>query len=68
MLIELLADEGTVILRCDESTPPIQRDQFGQALRRASETHQVAIFDADGENLSADMLDLMAGLDGKAHP
>jgi len=62
-LIEVLADEAALVLRCDERLPPIQTDQFGQALRRASETCHVPVFGDDQENLSEDMLELLTQLE-----
>jgi hypothetical protein len=65
-LVEVLEREATVILRCEEALPPIQADQFGQPLRRAAETRQVPVLDDDGENLSAEILDLLTALEADA--
>jgi hypothetical protein len=59
-LIEILAEEAMIILRCEGGTAPIQTDQFGQPFRRAAETRQIPLLDEDGENLSAELLDLLA--------
>ncbi len=59
-LIEILAEEAMIILRCEGGTTPIQADQFGQPFRRAAETRQIPLLDEDGENLSAELLDLLA--------
>lgn len=61
-LIEVLADEGTVVLEVREHLPPIQTDQYGQALYRGSEVIQVPIFGATGSELSEDLLDLLSRL------
>jgi hypothetical protein len=66
MLIDVLADEGTLILRCEEGEPPVQSDQFGHALRRAYETREVAVFDADGDTLTPETLDLLAAFESEA--
>ena len=58
-LIEILAEEAVIILRCEGGTAPIQTDQFGQPFRRAAETRQIPLLDEDGENLSAELLDLL---------
>ncbi len=58
-LIEILAGEAVIVLRCEDSTAPIQADQFGQPFRRAAETREIPLLDADGENLSAELLDLL---------
>ena len=65
-LVEVLELEAAVVLRCEEAVPPIQTDQFGQALRRASETIQVPVMDADGDNLSVEVLDLLSAFQAYA--
>jgi len=65
-LIEVLEWEQVIVLRCEEAIPPIQADQFGQALRRASETRQVPVLDADGESLSTEVLDLLGAFEADA--
>jgi len=62
-LIEVLSDVNVVVLSCDDGLPPIQGDQFGQPIRRAMETLQVALFGDDEENLSDDFLDLLHQLE-----
>jgi hypothetical protein len=66
VLVEVLADERSVVLLCEEGTPPIQGDQFGRALRRACETRQVSVLAPDGEGLSAEMMELLQGLEADA--
>ena len=66
MLVEVLEQEAVIVIRCEEAIPPIQADQFGQPLRRASETRQVLVIDADGENLSAEVLDLLTTFEADA--
>lgn len=61
-LLEVLADEGLLILRCEEGIRPIQADQFGQALRRASETVQIAVLEEDRETLTPEALELLVSL------
>ena len=65
-LVEVLEREAAVVLRCEESVPPIQTDQYGQPLRRASQTRQVPVLDIDGENLSAEVLDLLTAFEAGA--
>lgn len=57
-LIEVLADEQTVVLQRADAAA-IQVDQFGRANRRGDETLLVPIFAEDGETLSEEMMDLL---------
>jgi hypothetical protein len=66
VLVEVLADEGSLVLRCEEGVPPIQSDQFGRALRRAVETRQVPVLQPDGEQLTPEVLDLLATFEANA--
>lgn len=59
-LIEILGEEAEIVLRCEGGIAPIQTDQFSQPFRRAVETRQIPLLDEDGENLSAELLDLLA--------
>jgi hypothetical protein len=65
-LLEVMAEEAILILRCEDGLPPVQSDQFGHASRRVSETLQVNILDEDGDNLSADAMDLLASFEARA--
>ena len=62
-LVEILPDEGILVLEVREGIPPIQLDQYGQAAYRANEVTQIPIFGADPEDLSDDLLELLAHLD-----
>jgi hypothetical protein len=61
-LVEILTDEGVLILETHERLPPIQTDQYGQAAYRANETMQVPIFGRDGASFSEEIMDLFSGL------
>lgn len=64
-LIEVLAEDESLVLEVRELLPPIQTDQYGQAAYRAPEVIQVPIF-AGHDELSEDLRDLLARL--KAAP
>lgn len=64
-LVELLADEGTLVLETREGMPPIQTDLYGQAAYRANEVMHIPIFAEDRESISDDLLELLAHLDAK---
>lgn len=67
MLIDVLAEEGVLVLRCDDGAPPIQGDQFGHATRRAVETLEIPLFsDSQRETLSEDVLELLTLLESRA--
>ena len=57
-IVEILVDEGRLVLETHESTPPIQADQYGQAAYRANDHIEVALFDQSGE-LSEDLMHLL---------
>lgn len=61
-LVEILADEGVLILETQERLPPIQADQYGQAAYRAKEMMQVPIFGRDGASFSEEIMDLFSCL------
>jgi hypothetical protein len=65
-VLEVLEDEGVLVLRCEEGPPPIQRDQFDQPLRRAAETLLIQVLDTDGSRLSPDLMDLLSSLPADA--
>ncbi|MGA7979363.1 MAG: hypothetical protein WCA32_03955 [Chromatiaceae bacterium] len=62
-LVEILVDEWALVLETRELIPPIQPDQYGQALYRANDVLQVPIFDETGEALSEELKDLLVSLD-----
>ena len=61
-LLEVLADEGTIVLERRDRLPPIQTDQYGQASHRAQDIVQIPIFGADRDHFSDELLDLFACL------
>lgn len=61
-LVEVLADEGVLILEAHERLPPIQTDQYGQAAYRANDLMQIPIFGRDGTSFSEEIMDLLACL------
>ena len=63
-LVEILREEGVLVLEIRDGTPPIQADQYGHAAYRANEIFQIPIFGENREQLSDDLLDLLTCLDG----
>mgnify|MGYP001278157918 CR=1 FL=1 len=61
-LVEVLADEGILVLERRGGLPPIQTDQYGYASHRGTEVMQIPIFGADRDHFSEDLLDLFACL------
>lgn len=57
-LVEVLADEGVLVLESRGGLPPVQLDQFGQASHRANEVVQIPIFGADRDHFSDELMDL----------
>jgi hypothetical protein len=57
-LVEILEDEGLVVLEQRDGLPPVQVDQFGQASHRGNEVIQIPIFGADRETFSEELMDL----------
>jgi hypothetical protein len=62
LLIDLLLDEGVLILEIQERLRPIQRDQYGQATSRSNELLQVPIFGNDETSFSEEIMDLFSSL------
>ncbi len=62
-LIEVLADDGTLVLETRGGLPPIQTDQYGQALYRSNDITQVPIFGGDRDGMSAELTELLEQLD-----
>ena len=60
LLIEVLTDEGKLVLADAAQNAPIQVDQYGQPLRRAPETLLIPLFDADSEAYSEELLEILA--------
>lgn len=65
-VIEVLADEGALVLELREALPPIQTDQYGQAVARGAELVELPLFDVTGEGLSDELLDLLTTLQAAA--
>jgi hypothetical protein len=61
-LVEVLAEEGTLVLERRGGLPAIQPDQYGRASHRGNEVIQIPIFGADRDRFSDELLDLMACL------
>ena len=61
-LVEILADDGILVLETHERLPPIQTDQYGHAAYRANDMTQVPIFGRDGTSFSDEIMDLFACL------
>ncbi|MCU0835419.1 MAG: hypothetical protein MUC77_13460 [Chromatiaceae bacterium] len=61
-VIEVLAEQGTLVLELREALPPIQTDQYGQAVARSAELVEVPLFAGTGDELSEELLDLLATL------
>jgi hypothetical protein len=61
-LVEILADEGVLVLETRERIPPIQADQYGQAAYRANDLLQIPIFGRDRSSFSDEIMDLFACL------
>jgi hypothetical protein len=64
-VVEILIDEGLLVLESREPTPPIQADQYGQAAYRANDHIEVTLFDQAGD-LSEDLMQLLDGLSAEA--
>lgn len=65
-LVEVLADDGFLVLETRELLPPIQRDQYGQAAYRGNDLTQIPIFGPDGASFSEEMMDLFTALSAGA--
>ncbi len=60
-IVDVLAEDGRMVLEARETTPPIQTDQYGQATYRANDHIEVAFFDSAGE-FSEELTHLLDGL------
>lgn len=61
-LVEILTDEAILILKTREQLPPIQTNQYGQALFRGDDLIQVPIFGRDRNQFSDELIDLLVHL------
>ena len=61
-LLEVLPDEGTIVLERSDPLPAIQTAQYGQASHRAQDIVQIPIFGADRDHFSDELMDLFACL------
>lgn len=61
-LVEILDDEGTLVLEALERVPPIQTDQYGQAIFRGNELVNIPIFGEDPDQFSEEVMDLFSAL------
>ncbi len=61
-LVEVLARDGRLVLESQETEPPIQADQYGNAAFRAPEHMELTLFTAQGEP-TADVAQLLQMLD-----
>ncbi len=61
-LVEVLADEGMLVLERRGGLPDIQADQYGNASHRSNEVIQIPIFGADPDHFSDEMLDVFVCL------
>jgi hypothetical protein len=68
-IVEILADkdnhQGHLVLEAFDAVPPIQTDQFGQAVFRANEHIEVPIQGPQGE-FSEELMHLLDGLETEA--
>ncbi|MET0048015.1 MAG: hypothetical protein ABW066_09545 [Sedimenticola sp.] len=62
ILLDILADEGSLILSSQEQDAPIQTDQYGQPTRRSPETLLVPLFDAESESYSEEAMEIFSNL------
>lgn len=69
LVIDILSDEGILVLETRERLPPIQIDQYGQATSRSNELLQVPIFGNDETSFSEEIMDLFDALSehGESH-
>ncbi|MES9844126.1 MAG: hypothetical protein ABW162_15160 [Candidatus Sedimenticola sp. PURPLELP] len=61
-LIEILADQGAIVLSSLDSESPIQADQYGQPARRSPETLLVPLFDANTDNYTEEAMEIFSNL------
>ena len=69
LVIDVLPEDGVLILETREELPPIQIDQYGQPANRSNDLQPVPIFGADKTSFSDEIMDLFASVsDGKQSP
>lgn len=61
-VIEVLADQGALVLELREALPPIQTDQYGQAVARGAEVIEIPLFGQHRDEPSEELLELLAAL------
>jgi len=59
-LIEILADEGSLVLSSLAEEPTIQADQYGSAARRGPETLLIPIFNQHEDRYSDELQELLS--------
>jgi hypothetical protein len=60
MAIDILPDEGRLVLAASDAGNPIQADQYGQPTRRSPETLMIPLYGETEETLSEELLELLA--------
>ncbi len=60
-VIDVLGHERRLVLEAREATPPIQADQYGQAVSRSNEIIELPLFDQN-DDLSEDLMLLLDAL------
>ena len=65
LIVDILADQGALVLEAREPLPPIQGDQYGRAVYRSNELLQIPIFGSDKTSLSDEIMDLLATLNDR---
>ena len=65
LIVDILADQGALVLEARERLPPIQGDQYGRAAYRSNELLQIPIFGSDKTSLSEEIMDLFATLNDR---
>ena len=61
-VIDVLSDDGILVLAASEQRPPIQIVQYGQATSRSDDLLQIPIFGDDRSSYSEEIMDLFATL------
>jgi len=61
-VIEVLADASVLVLELQEALPPIQTDQYGQAVARGAEIAEVPLFGPSQDAPSEELLELLTRL------
>ncbi|MGD2118720.1 MAG: hypothetical protein PVG66_10190 [Chromatiales bacterium] len=61
LLIEILPEMDSLVLRRQDDSKRIQGDQFGAPTRKCSETLTLQISNEDGSEFSAELTRLLAG-------